>query len=179
PIRAACSWSGTNLFPFFEPSIATIRPRLAWRDVDTYPISDARADARELYAKFDTAEPEQWRTHQDELDRIPFLRFDEEALGVFREWRADLERRLRSGELSPALEGHLAKYRKLVPTLALINHLADGSGRISKTAVFRACAFATFPESHARRIYGASSLTERSAAKAILGRIRKGDLKEP
>jgi putative DNA primase/helicase len=43
----------------------------------------------------------------------------------------DLEKRLR-GDLHPALESHLAKYRKLVPALALICHLVDGgtAGRV-------------------------------------------------
>jgi putative DNA primase/helicase len=150
-----------------------------WRNLDVSPDSEARTNARDLFTKFDTTEPEVWRTQQDEFDRIPFLRFDEAALGIFVEWRTDLERRLRSGELSPALEGHLAKYRKLVPALALINHLADSSGPLGETAILRACAFAEFLESHARRIYGASSVTERSAAKALLARIRRGDVTEP
>jgi hypothetical protein len=120
-----------------------------------------------------------WRTQQDEWDKIPVLRFSDGALDTFRNWRADLEKRLRSGELSPALEGHLSKYRKLVPGLALINHLATGSGPVSETAVLQACSFAVYLESHARRIYGASNLSERSAAKAILARIRKEHLKGP
>ena len=61
-------------------------------------------------------------------DKVPSLRFDQDAAAAFLDWRTDLETRLRSGEMSPALEGHLAKYRKLVPALALINHLADGDG---------------------------------------------------
>ena len=55
------------------------------------------------------------------------------------EWRADLENRLHKGDMAPALESHLAKYRKLVPALALINHLADGgAGPIGRTALGRA-----------------------------------------
>jgi hypothetical protein len=42
-----------------------------------------------------------------------------------REWRADLELRLRSRSTHPALESHHSKYRKLVPAVALITHLAD------------------------------------------------------
>src|SRR3546814_6372737 len=52
-----------------------------------------------------------------------YLRFDDAGFELFREWRAGLEHRLRSGELHPAVESHLAKYRKLVPSLALIHHL--------------------------------------------------------
>ena len=46
---------------------------------------------------------------RDKFDKIPALRFDEAAHVEFLEYRANLERRLRSGEMSPALEGHLAK----------------------------------------------------------------------
>jgi putative DNA primase/helicase len=150
-----------------------------WKDIDIYPISKARSEARNLFTKFDSTEPEMWRAHQDEFDKFPCLRFNEKALGIFREWRTDLETRLRSGQLSPALEGHFAKYRKLVPTLALINHLADSAGPVGEAAVLRACAFAAYLESHARRIYGACSLNERSAAKAILAKVRSRNLKAP
>src|SRR5215467_10270694 len=65
--------------------------------------------------------------------------------------------RLRSDSLSPALEGHLAKYRKLVPALALIDHLAEGgNGGVGKEALLRALAMAEYLETHARRIYGAT-----------------------
>ena len=97
----------------------------------------------------------------------------------FDEWRQELETRLRSGDLSLALESHFAKYRKLVPTLALINHLADGgSGAITENAILRALALSEYLETHAMRAYGAGSEIETSAAKAILSRIRKGDLRD-
>src|SRR3546814_10544767 len=62
-----------------------------------------------------------------------YLRVDDAGFELFREWRAGLEHRLRSGELHPAVESHLAKYRKLVPSLALIHHLAGfGSGAVGE-----------------------------------------------
>jgi hypothetical protein len=68
---------------------------------------------------------------------LPYLRFNIEAYDIFAEWRSALEARLRSGELHVALEAHLAKYRKLVPGLALIYHLADSftgpTGRLAQT----------------------------------------------
>ena len=54
-----------------------------------------------------------------------FVRFAPDALDAFIEWRTGWETRLRSGELHPALESHFAKYRKTIPALALILHLAD------------------------------------------------------
>jgi Protein of unknown function (DUF3987) len=112
---------------------------------------------------------------------LPFLRFDECAQGDFADWRRELERRLRSSstDMSPALESHLAKYRKLVPALALICHLADGGvGQISQTALGCALAWAEYLETHARRAYGAGAAAETAVAKLILARIRKGDLSD-
>jgi putative DNA primase/helicase len=78
--------------------------------------------------------------------------------------------------LHPALASHFAKYRKLVPTLALINQLADvGHGPVGKAAMVRALGLATYLETHARRAW-AGPEAETAAAKAILSRIRKGDL---
>jgi hypothetical protein len=81
--------------------------------------------------------------------------------------------------LSPALEGHFAKYRKLVPVLALINHLADNGQRtVGRSALRRALAFSTYLETHAKRVYGAHSAAELMAAKAILTHVRNGELKD-
>ena len=82
--------------------------------------------------------------HKGQFDDAPFLRFTEEArredswAGASR-WRG----RCDPARLSPALEGHLAKFRKLVPALALINHIADGGdGDVTQAATVRALAFA-------------------------------------
>jgi hypothetical protein len=77
----------------------------------------------------------------------------------------------------PTLEAHLAKYRKLVPALALINHLADnGQNEISHSAMRKALAFSKYLETHARRLYGATSEPERATARAILTKIHEGEL---
>ena len=112
-------------------------------------------------------------------DKIPFFRFDEAAAAEFLAWRRGLEVRLRSDSLSPALEGHLAKYRKLVPALALIDHLAEGgNGGVGKEALLRALAMAEYLETHARRLYGATDTIDIIAAEAILAHIRKGAVKD-
>jgi hypothetical protein len=108
---------------------------------------------------------------------VPFLRFDDAAHDIFLGWRQDLESLLRTTELHPALASHFSKYRKLVPALALISHLADrGVGPVSEGAVLRAVAFVEYLAAHARRVYGAGTEAETAAAKAILSRIRKGGL---
>ena len=151
-----------------------------WREVDRYPNSSAREVAWETFTHLDELDPDRCDVERDTFETIPFLRFDEPACGLFREWRGALEMKLRGDSLHSALESHLAKYRKLVPALALLNHLSDrGIGSIGEAAVLRAVAFAEYLETHARRAYGAGIVAETAAAKAIMARLRKGDLPGP
>lgn len=153
-----------------------------WRDVDRWPDSLAKREANRVFEMLDHLEPSKIGAQQDtdyngEPDGLPYLRFDEGSLGLFLEWRADLESKLRSGELHPAMESHLAKYRKLVPGLALILHLASGgTGAVSEHATLQALAWAEYLETHARRAYASVTTAELLAAKAIIQRLRKGDL---
>ncbi|CAJ0876708.1 hypothetical protein AMST5_02810 [freshwater sediment metagenome] len=148
-----------------------------WKDVDRFPDSEARKTAWATFEAFEGSSPEAFSAERDEFDALPYLRFDADAQGLFGEWRADLEGRLRSGEMSPALESHLSKYRKLVPALALINHLADrGIGPVTEAATLRSLALSEYLEAHARRAYAAGSEAEAASAKAILSRIRKREI---
>jgi putative DNA primase/helicase len=152
-----------------------------WRNVDEYPDAEAKGAAWKVFesaSKIDLNEALKIGATQGKYDPLPSLRFDANGLKEFNEWRAKHEASKRSGELSPALEGHVAKYNKLVPALALINHVADeyGVGAVSRQSVLRALAFTKYLESHARRVYGAGILAEVAAAKSILRRIKGGDL---
>jgi hypothetical protein len=148
-----------------------------WSNVDRYPDSAARQVAYSTFERLDKLTADEIGAQRDRFEAIPFLRFDDEGQEVFDEWRMKFEGRLRSGDLHPALESHLAKYRKLVPSLALICALADGGTRaIDGAAALRALAFAEYLETHARRCYAAGSEAETAAARAILSRIHKGDL---
>ena len=150
-----------------------------WKECDRYPDSEARAWAWATFERLDQLDPDAIGAERDRYEPIPFLRFEDKAQVLFSEWRADLEKRVRAGDLAPALESHLAKYRKLVPALTLINHLSDeGRGPIGEKALLQALAFAEYFETHARRAYGAGAASEAAAAKAILARIRKGDLQD-
>ena len=108
-------------------------------------------------------------------DGPPFLRFDPEALEAFTEWRTGFEADLRTGDLYPALESHLAKYRKLVPALALTFHLADGhAGPVGFASTLRALHWSAYLQTHARRCYGIAHDGEADTARRILERVRKG-----
>ena len=151
------------------------KPR--WEDIDRSPNSEAKEAAWRCFEDFDSLLPGAIGAETDQFETVPFLRFDEAAQADFLEWRKSLESKLRSDELTPAMASHLAKYRKLVPSLALINHLADGgTGPVNQVALLRALELAEYLESHAHRAYGAGAEAEVAAAKAILAHIRKGDI---
>jgi hypothetical protein len=148
-----------------------------WRETDRAPLTAARQSACATFGSFDSYDPMRFGASRDDENGLPYHRFDDAALGVFREWRTYLERRLREGELSPSLESHLSKYRKTIPALALINHVADGGvGSVGEAAILRALAFGEYLESHARRAYAAGCQNDAVAARSILARIRKRHL---
>ncbi|SMF95163.1 putative DNA primase/helicase [Methylomagnum ishizawai] len=154
-----------------------------WRDVDRWPDSAASREAHRVFGRLDSLDPAAVGAVQDtdtatgKPDGLPYLRFDVDGLALFREWRADLEAKVRGGDLHPAMESHLSKYRKLVPSLALALHLADNrTGPVDHAATLQALAWAEYLETHAQRAYASVATPEVSAAKAILQRIRKGDL---
>ncbi len=155
-----------------------------WRDVDRFPNREAKASAFDAFDRLDRLDPAAIGAEQDKdmdgtPEGIPYLRFDAESLSIFRDWRAGFEARLRDGSLHPAMEEHLAKYRKLVPGLSLLCHLADvGGGPVRGESLLKALAWADYLETHAERVYGAAIQPDVTAAKAILRRIKKGDLPE-
>ena len=124
-----------------------------WNEIDRYPDIQAKDKAYKAFELLSNLTPESVGATQGEFGGLPYLRFTEAAQIHFSQWRRDFEKRQRSGELSPSLETHFAKYRKLIPSLALINHLADGgSGPVTEEAILRALALAEYLESHARRV---------------------------
>ncbi len=152
-----------------------------WKKIDRYPDKAARDAAFAVFERFAKLFPPLIEAEYDQLSDLHYLRFDAEAQVAFDNWREPLEYALRGGDdaaLGP-MGGHMAKYRKLVPALALICHLADGgTGRIGLPAMRRALAMAKYFESHARRAYGAGAAAEADAARIILERIKKGSLKD-
>jgi len=151
-----------------------------WQEVDRYPDTAAREAVNQLAERLDYLDPAAIGAEADKYGGGPFLRLDDAAQVLFSEWRAKLETRLRSGEEHPAIVSHLSKYRKLIPSLALINHLCDdGRGAVTETALLRAIAFSEYLESHARRIYSYATRPDIDAAKTLLKRLAGGKLPTP
>jgi putative DNA primase/helicase len=139
-----------------------------WEDIDRPPNLQAEqaVDAvMEAIVKVPPAEPLRFR-------------FDAAAQELFSAWRKELEVRLRKDNLSPAMESHLAKYRSLMPSLAVILHMADGDSRleIPLLQAQRAADWCVYLESHARRAYACVASHSRMAAASLGEKLRAGAL---
>ena len=169
-----------GLMQRFQLAVWPDSPR-DWRNVDRWPDSKARDAASEVFFRLDKASGDDLGGQHDKFDPdgIPFVRFSPiGAQEQFDEWRENLERRLR-GQEHPVIEAHLAKYRSLVPSLALLIELADSQGgNVSSESLSKAIRWATYLESHARRLYGAAVKLDVFAAKALAQKIIAGELGE-
>ena len=119
-----------------------------FRNVDRYPDAQAKSRARAVFDRLAALQPE-----SEDTPRL--WRFDAAGQEVFTEWRIKHEQMLRGGDLHPALESHLAKYRKLIPALALIFALIDtpGARAVGERELLRAMAWGDYLRAHAERLY--------------------------
>ncbi|MCX6908212.1 MAG: DUF3987 domain-containing protein [Verrucomicrobia bacterium] len=146
-----------------------------WQNVDRWPDTKAKAEAFAVFEYLDTLSAAAVGANCSE--GIPFLNFTSDAQERFDLWRAELESRLRSDTEHPAFEAHLAKYRKLVPAIALILHLANrDTGPVTLAALEKALLWARYLESHARRIYSAVLRPDSASARELAKHIKRGDL---
>lgn len=147
-----------------------------WTPVDRKPNAKASQQAFRVF---------QWLSalHQVEANcdigsPLRYLRFAPDAQALFKEWREQLESRLRAGNEPAAFEGVLAKQRSLLPSLALIIHLAEHpqGGPVRLTALQKAIGLVEYLEGHARRIYATALDSENTAVIALVKRIQEGYL---
>jgi Protein of unknown function (DUF3987) len=152
-------------------------PPKTWRNVDRYPDTESKNRVYEVFKKLESL-----KVNEAAIDEeVPTLRFEAGAQEVFDAWRDDLEQRLRSEEMAPALEAHVAKYRSLMPSLALLFELIDTERlpvSVGKTAALRAVAWCEYLETHAGRLYASAEKPAMEGARALLERIRKADVKD-
>jgi putative DNA primase/helicase len=150
-----------------------------WKNVDRWPDSAARDKAFETYQRLDSLYAPAYGATEPG-DDVPFIRFDERAQELFDDWRGGLEGRLRSDELSGEMEAHLSKFRSLIPSLALLFHLADGgTTAVARAHLETALAWATYLEKHAARIYAGAGATDVTRAQELLKHIERGALPDP
>lgn len=139
--------------------------------VDRWPDSAAREEAWKVFERLsklqpaNDSEPVEWR-------------FSPDAQAMFAEWLVPFETEIRGDDLHPALVSHLAKYRKLVPALALLFALVDTpeAGAIGVRELARALDWADYLRTHAERLYAAAVTPETGGARLLLQRIQTAKL---
>jgi hypothetical protein len=116
---------------------------------------------------------------------IPYLRFAPDAQDLFDQWRTNLEQRVRSKELAgaPGFEAHIAKYRSLMPSLALVIHmlaLSDGQEPSAVTLEAASCSadWCAFLEEHARKLYSAELSPGHEGASTLAAKVRRGAVRD-
>lgn len=177
-VGKACRSGGDGMIQRF--SLAVWPDALTtWENIDGPPNADAQATAYSVYERLAQIDPPAVGATSEGFDGCPSLRFSEAAYELFVAWQTQHEADLRSGHWPPAVEGHFSKYRKMVPALALIQHLADGAtGPVSDDALERALWLESYLKTHAMRLYGSGPRQDAAAARAILNRIKRRDLED-
>jgi putative DNA primase/helicase len=154
---------------------------LVWPDspkeyqrVDRWPDSSARDQLMKVFENLADLEPDSFaeRDQFDEGDGVPWLRFDADGQAVFDVWDEGIQNRLRSGEMHEAFESHLSKYASMVPSIALVIHLASGRrDAVNGASVRLAVRWAGYLESHAARLYSIAVAPDRQLALPLLKRL--------
>lgn len=135
--------------------------------VDEQPNEDAKEIAREVFQRLSELKPEE--------NEPKVWRFSREAQALFLEWYLPFGNELISGDLHPAMESHLSKYRKLIPALALIFAQIDtpySNQVVGITELARALDWYEYLRSHAERVYQSATPQETTGAKFILKKIK-------
>jgi putative DNA primase/helicase len=135
-----------------------------WRYVDRAPDAASEQQAARVFRKL---------VEMDAESPLRF-RFASDAQELFVEWLAELEAKIRGDELHPALISHLSKYRSLMPSLALLFHMAESGGgdRVSLHHAQQAAAWCDYLESHARRVYSCIVTPQLRAARELADKIK-------
>jgi len=185
--RAMHGFENDGLFQRFQLLVYPDTKR-DWEFVDQKPAWEAQRRVTTLVEKIAFMDFVQQGARQEEGAAIPYFHFEEDAQKLFNEWLSDLQLEKLNDHEEPVIVEHLAKYRKLMPALALIFHIidiADGKTNIAShkwgvtvASVERAAAWCDYLESHARRIYGMVLNITSQAASVLARKIEQGKLED-
>jgi putative DNA primase/helicase len=147
-----------------------------WTKVDRPPNLAAHAAVDAVFARLRNIDPVAIGATQGNVGSAPaYLHFTTEAQAVFDQWWAHLEHSIRNGDKHSALESHQAKYKSLIPALALVIHVADfGTGPVPLAALEKSIRCGTYLWSHAKRVYASATNSAQASAAALAARIRSG-----
>lgn len=178
--QAAANLTNDGMVQRFQLLVYPDEPA-GWKLIDDSPDRPARDRATVIFRALAEMDFRQAGA-EGEDDERPFFHFDNAAQGLFYEWLTELEGKIKSEE-NPLLCEHFAKYRSLMPSLALVFHLigvAGGAspGPVTAGAAAMAADWVDYLETHARRIYSLIlDMGPRSAA-ALAAKIKEGKVND-
>ena len=157
-----------------------------WHYTDEYPNKAARDRAFRLIQAVVDTDFKAIGYEADDYERFPYTRFTPDAQEVFKQWLIELQTLTLENETG-LLQEHFAKYRSLMPSLALIFHVVNYTDNptpvtgtekhfVSVEATRMAVRWCEYLQSHARRIYGLLETVSVEGAKALLAQIKRGKL---
>jgi len=157
---------------------------LVWPDVSDINVGVDRPENKTALQEMYTAiknlrsvESNHACTEHGGLKGPVLLHFDTDGQRLFNEWFGGHESTLRKSDLDSSLNSHFAKYRSLVPGLALLFHLLDGNiGAVKESPLFAAIKFADYLKAHAFRIYASVNRTDQAPTIALAKRLLSGEL---
>ena len=107
------------------------------------------------------------------------LHFEHKAQIRFNQWLTNLEKFLAKAAIDPARLSHFAKYRSLVPALAVLFHLLDGhTGPVSSECLDNAILFSKYLRSHANRVYASINGVDHECTRTLAQRLLNKDLED-
>lgn len=154
-----------------------------WKLIDRAPCLQARQRVMDIIYKIANMNYSEHGASVEANDRH-YFQFDGVAQELFNDWLTKLEKYRAESNDHPILIEHLAKYRSLLPSLALIFHvieMADGkrAQHISLDSVLLAINWCGYLERHARRIYGIVNSNVHHAVIKLANKIKEGEVQSP
>lgn len=103
---------------------------------------------------------------------VQLIHFDSQAQILFNKWYLTNENLLRNGCLESSEHGHFAKYRSLIPGIALLFHLLDAhKGPVCEDCLGTALQFSKYLKSHAKRIYASVHGLDSAPTRALAAKL--------
>jgi putative DNA primase/helicase len=139
-----------------------------WVYKDDKPDADAFMKAELIYRRIAILDPAEPR----------LLRFSDSAQAFFGSWLTELMRDLDlpGDESHPALQSHFAKYRSLMPSLALLFSLADDENAkfVGEEHARQAARWCSYLKEHAKRVYESQVNPARIGALVLKKKLESG-----
>jgi putative DNA primase/helicase len=142
-----------------------------WQFADPPPTENGDESLRELFRQFAYRNAIPPDLSWDEKKNLPFVRLTPSAGELYRQWRQHLESELQNLNAPPALQAHHARFRSLMPSLALLLRILDrGVGDVDQPDFELALRWECVLLAHAQKVYDPAA--HDSAPHILLDRLR-------